>query len=420
VITVTADRALAQAARVDEEIAEGRYRGPLHGIPWGAKDLIDTAGTPTTYGAEMFRGRVPATNAAVVRMLEEAGAVLLAKLSLGALGLGNDWYGGETLNPWVIEERSSGSSSGSAAATAAGLVGFSLGTETLGSIVHPAYRCGCVGLRPTFGRVPRDGTMTLAWSLDKIGPLTRGVEDTMLVLQAIAGDTAEDSGIGAVPLAFTARRSVRGRRVGIVPQWMREAPATSHDLAVLEQLETLGLKPVELAFPEFPYQSLALIMFAEAAASLEPWLLNDSLRRVPREAVDGWPLLLKQARFLSAVDLIQAERLRTRIAAEFVRAFDAVDVMLVPSLRSEAIIATNFTGHPAITLPAGFIEISEARTDWAPHREAPRLPLEHPRKVPHGVTLIGRLFEEGALAEVAMALEGALRLGVLKPPSCQA
>src|SRR5215218_5850665 len=229
---------------MDGEIAAGKYRGPLHGIPFGVKDLLDTAGIPTTYGAEPFRDRVPTSDSAVVRRLTAAGAVLIAKLSLGALALNDIWFGGQTMNPWLLEEGSSGSSAGPGSATAAGLVGFSLGSETGGSIVAPAMRCGVTGLRPTFGRVPRTGAMTLCWSLDKLGPMTRGVEDALLVLQALSGPDAGD--VDSVPsrLDFDATAGVKGLRVGYVPAWMREAPATDVDRAALETLQKLGLTPV--------------------------------------------------------------------------------------------------------------------------------------------------------------------------------
>src|SRR6185312_6854780 len=223
VITLTRDLALEQARTADREIAAGRYRGPLHGIPWGGKDLLDTAGIRTTYGAEPFRDRVPAKDAAVVQRLHEAGAVLIAKLSLGALALNDVWYGGQTMNPWLLEEGSGGSSAGPGAATAAGLVGFSIGSETEGSIVDPSTRCGVCGLRPTFGRVPRTGAMTLCWSLDKLGPITRSVEDTLLVLQAISGPDAGDLATVPSVLDFDARAGVQGLRVGYFPRWQREA-----------------------------------------------------------------------------------------------------------------------------------------------------------------------------------------------------
>ncbi len=258
VITLTRELALAQAQQADREIAAGHYRGPLHGIPWGAKDLLDTAGIPTTYGAEPYRNRVPSADAAVVKRLHDAGAVLVAKLSLGALALNDVWFGGQTVNPWLLEEGASGSSAGPGASTAAGLVGFAIGSETGGSIVSPSMRCGVTGLRPTYGRVPRTGAMTLCWSLDKLGPMTRGVEDTLLVLQAISGPDAGD--VASVPshLDFDASALVNGLRVGYIPAWMKDAPATDVDRAALETVRKLGMVPVEVSLPDWPYDSLQI------------------------------------------------------------------------------------------------------------------------------------------------------------------
>src|SRR5712672_994313 len=237
VITVTRELALTQAKNADREIAAGKYRGPLHGIPWGGKDLLDTAGIPTTYGAEPFRNRIPKDDAAVVQRLHAAGAVLLAKLSLGALALNDIWFGGQTVNPWLVEEGASGSSAGPGAATAAGLVGFSIASEPAGSTLSPSMRCGITGLRPTYGRVARTGAMTLCWSLDKLGPMTRSVEDAMLVLQAISGPDAGDAGSVSSRLAFDAGASVNGLRVGYFPKWMNENPATAVDRAALETVK---------------------------------------------------------------------------------------------------------------------------------------------------------------------------------------
>src|SRR5438876_279124 len=237
IITLTRDHALARAKAADVEIAAGKYRGPLHGIPYGVKDLLDTKDIPTTYGAEPFRNRVPSADSAVVRRLNDAGAVMLAKLSLGALALNDIWFGGQTMNPWLLEEGASGSSAGPGAATAAGLVGFSIGSETGGSIVSPAMRCGITGLRPTFGRVPRTGAMTLCWSLDKLGPMTRGVEDGLLVLNAISGPDPGD--VNSVPskLDFDAGANIKVLRVGYFPAWMKENPATDVDRAALETVK---------------------------------------------------------------------------------------------------------------------------------------------------------------------------------------
>jgi len=416
VITLTRDVALAQAKSADAEIAAGKYRGPLHGIPFGVKDLLDTAGIPTTWGAEPYRNRIPAKDAAVVTRLRNAGAVLVAKLSLGALALNDIWFGGQTMNPWLLEEGASGSSAGPGASTGAGLVGFSIGSETGGSIVAPSMRCGVTGLRPTFGRVPRTGAMTLCWSLDKLGPMTRGVEDGLLVLQAITGPDPGD--LGSVPshLDFDAAAPVAGLRVGYFPAWMKEAPATDVDRAALETCKKIGLVPVEVSLPDWPYDSLQLILFAEAAASFEDLTLSGGLAQLKAQVPDAWPNLFRQARFLSAVDFVQADRMRRKVAQEMARIFSQVDVLLVPSLRDEMLTLSNFTGHPSLTLRAGFVEVSEARSDWAPDPAHPLPKFSPPRRVPHGVTLLGRLFEEGTVGRAGIALEREFNVVGERPP----
>jgi Asp-tRNA(Asn)/Glu-tRNA(Gln) amidotransferase A subunit family amidase len=416
VITLTRDLALEQAKKADKEIAAGKYRGPLHGIPWGGKDLLDTAGIPTTYGAEPFRKRVPTKDAAVVKRLHEAGAVLVAKLSLGALALNDIWFGGQTMNPWLIEEGASGSSAGPGAATAAGLVGFSIGSETNGSIVSPSMRCGVTGLRPTYGRVPRSGAMTLCWSLDKLGPMTRSVEDAMLVLRTISGPDAGD--LASVPskLDFDANGSVQGLRVGYFPGWMKDSPATDVDRAALETVKKVGMVPVGVTIPDWPYDSLQLILFAESAAASEEITLNHAVDQFKMQVPDAWPNSFRQSRFLSAVDFVQADRFRRKVAEEMARVFSEVDLLLVPSLRDEMLTITNFTGHPSLTLRAGFVEVSEARSDWATDANNPLPKFSPPRRVPHGVTLIGRLFDEGTVGRAGLALERAFGVVGERPP----
>jgi len=415
-ITITRELALKQAKQVDQEIAQGKYRGPLHGIPWGGKDLLDTAGIPTTYGAEPYRNRIPSEDAAVVKRLHDAGAVLIAKLSLGALALNDIWFGGQTMNPWLPEEGSSGSSAGPGSATAAGLVGFSIGSETGGSIVSPSMRCGVTGLRPTYGRVPRTGAMTLCWSLDKLGPMTRGVEDTLLVLQAISGPDASDMASVPSHLDFDANRTVKGLRLGYFPAWMRERPATEVDRAALETARKAGFELVEVSIPDWPYDCLNLILFAEGAAAFEELTLSGGLRELKAQVPDAWPNLFRQARFLSAVDFVQADRMRRKVANEMARLFSEVDLLLVPSLRDEMLVITNFTGHPSLTLRAGFVEVQQARSDWAPDPVHPLPTFATPRRVPHGVTLIGRLFDEGTLGAAGIALERAFAVGYQRPP----
>jgi Asp-tRNA(Asn)/Glu-tRNA(Gln) amidotransferase A subunit family amidase len=416
VITLTRELALMQAKKADTEIAAGKYRGPLHGIPWGAKDLLDTAGIPTTWGAEPFRDRVPAKDAVVVKRLHDAGAVLVAKLSLGALALNDIWFGGQTMNPWLLEEGSSGSSAGPGAATAAGLVAFAMGSETGGSIVGPSMRCGLTGLRPTYGRVARTGAMTLCWSLDKLGPMTRSVEDAMLVLQAISGPDAGDVSSVHSRLDFDAGASAKGLRVGYFPAWMKENPATEVDRAALETVRKVGMIPVEVSIPDWPYDSLNLILFAEAAAAFEEITLNHAVDQLKVQTYDAWPNIFRQSRFLSAVDFVQTDRLRRRVANEMARVFSQVDLLLVPSLRDEMLTITNFTGHPSLTMRAGFVEVGEARTDWAPDPSRPLPKFSPPRRVPHGVTLIGRLFEEGTMAQSGLTLERAFGVVGERPP----
>jgi Asp-tRNA(Asn)/Glu-tRNA(Gln) amidotransferase A subunit family amidase len=405
VITLTRELALKQAKAADGEIAAGKYRGPLHGIPWGVKDLLDTAGIPTTYGAEPFRNRIPAADSAVVKRLHESGAVLVAKLSMGALALNDIWFGGQTMNPWLLEEGSSGSSAGPGAATAAGLVGFAIGSETEGSIVSPSMRCGITGLRPTYGRVPRTGAMTLCWSLDKLGPMTRSVGDAMLVLRAISGPDAGD--LSSVPskLDFDAGAGVQGLRVGYFPGWMKENPATEVDRNALETVRKAGMVPVEVSIPDWPYDSMNLILFAESAAAFEELTLSHGVDQLKVQVPDAWPNFFRQSRFLSAVDFVQTDRFRRMVAMEMARVFASVDLLLVPSLRDEMLTITNFTGHPSLTLRAGFVEVSTARSDWAPDPSKSLPTFSPPRRVPHGVTLIGRHFDEGTLGRAGLALE---------------
>src|SRR5437588_2176171 len=323
------------------------------------------------------------------------------------------------MNPWLLEEGASGSSAGPGAATAAGLVGFSIGSETGGSIVSPSMRCGVTGLRPTYGRVPRSGAMTLCWSLDKLGPMTRGVEDALLVLQAISGPNPGDVNSVSANLDFDASATVnglKGLRVGYFPSWMKEAPATEVDRAALETVKKIGMVPVEVTLPDWPYDSLQLILFAEGAAAFEELTMRHGVDQLKMQTFDSWPNLFRQARFLSAVDFVQADRMRRKVAQEMARIFSDVDVLLVPSLRDEMLTISNFTGHPSLTLRAGFVEVSEARSDWAPDPAHPLPKFSPPRRVPHGITLIGRLFDEGTVGRAGLALERAFNVMGEHPP----
>jgi len=343
--------------------------------------------------------------------------VLIAKLSMGALALNDIWFGGQTMNPWLLEEGASGSSAGPGAATAAGLVAFSIGSETGGSIVSPSMRCGVTGLRPTYGRVPRTGAMTLCWSLDKLGPMTRSVEDAMLVLRAISGPDAGDVASVAAPLEFNAAAPVKGLRVGYIEGWMKEAPATDVDRATLEETRKLGMVPTPVTLADWPYDSLNLILFAEAAAAFEELTLSGQADQLKVQVPDAWPNLFREARYLSAVDFVQADRLRRKVAGEMARVMSQVDILLVPSLRDEMLVISNNTGHPSLTLRTGFVEVSEARSDWAPDPAHPLPKFSPPRRVPHGVTFIGQLFDEGTIVGAGLALEHSLNVARERPPA---
>jgi Asp-tRNA(Asn)/Glu-tRNA(Gln) amidotransferase A subunit family amidase len=381
VVTLIEDQAMAQARRADITITAGHARGPLHGIPWGAKDLFDTANVPTTWGAGPFRDRVPTSDANVVRRLEDAGAVLIAKLTLGALAYGDIWFGGLTRNPWNTEQGSSGSSAGSASATAAGSVGFSLGTETYGSIVSPCMRCGVTGLRPTFGRVGRSGAMPLCWSLDKVGPICRSVEDCMLVLNAINGPDPGDPASIDMPVVYDAERPVEGMRVGFDPRWFENAHGL--DREVLTILERLGVELVEIGIPDWPYDVLLHVLFAEAAAAFEELTRSGRDDELKWQDARAWPNSFRRAWFVSAPELVQADRLRRQVMEMLDDRFQQVDAMVGPSFAGSMLLMTNFTGHPSLTVHTGFKN----------------------ERTPHGITFWGRLFDEGTLANLGSAVE---------------
>ncbi len=415
VITLTKDHALDQARIADREIAAGRYRGPLHGIPWGAKDLLIPPASPQPTALSRSAIAYPRLTLSWSSGWNAAGAVLVAKLSMGALALNDIWFGGQTMNPWLPEEGSSGSSAGPGAATAAGLVGFSIGSETDGSIVSPSTRCGITGLRPTFGRVPRTGAMTLCWTMDKLGPMTRSVEDAMLVLRAITGPDAGDLGSVQSFLDYNATLPVKGIRVGYVPAWMAGPPATDVDRAAMDTVKRLGMTPVPIEMPNWPYDSLGIIISAESAAAFEELTLSGEVNQLKMQVPDAWPNAFRQSRFLSAVDLVQADRFRRKVAEHLAEVLSKVDLLLVPSLRDEILITTNCTGHPSLTLRAGFVEVAEARSDWAPDPHHPLPRFNPPRRVPHSVTLIGPLFDEGLLGRVGVALERAFNVNTERP-----
>lgn len=392
VVTLTEELALKQALRADREIAAGKLRGPLHGIPWGAKDLLETKDIRTTWGAMPYKDRIGAEDAHVVKRLEEAGAVLVAKLTLGALAMGDVWFEDVTRNPFNLRQGSSGSSAGSASATAAGLVGFALGTETLGSIVSPCMRCGTTGLRPTFGRVARTGAMALCWSMDKIGPICRTVEDAALVLAAINGSDKGDPSSVDIPFHYDATDELKDLRVGYSPAWF-EKGASEFDLDALATLNGLGLKLVEVVLPDEPVHTLRTILNVESAAAFEELTLSDQDDLLVRQGDGAWPSSFRAGWFVPAIELLQADRLRRRVMEKMADVFAEVDLLISPSFAGDLLTTTNFTGHPSLTLRSGFREDG----------------------TPDGVTLWGGLFEEGALCRVGSALEAALDVWGRRP-----
>ena len=420
VVTLTEDLALQQAAAADEKLRAGTYLGPLHGIPYGLKDLFDTRGIVTTWGAAPFKDRVAERDARIVEQLRDAGAVLIAKTTLGALAFGDIWFDGTTRNPWNPNEGASGSSAGSASATAAGLVGFSIGTETLGSITSPSHRCGTTGLRPTFGRVSRSGAMALCWSLDKIGPICRSVEDTALVLQAINGYDPADHCSLDVPFNFDATMSVKGLRVGYIPAAFQDEEATDIDRASLEAVRRLGVELVEVSLPDLPYMSLMNLLFAEAAAAFEELTLSDRDDELVWQDVGAWPNLFRKARFMSAVDHVQLDRLRYQTMRVMNQVFNDVDFMIGPFKIDEMLVNTNFTGHPCLLLRAGFAQSKSrgAASLGDGKLSAGDESAENDRvyEVPHGISLWGRLFDEGLLCNLGMALETELNVCSQRPP----
>ena len=383
VITRTSDRALRQARTLDTELVGGQSRGVLHGIPWGAKDLFDTASIPTTFGAAPFKGRVPTIDAAVVQRLDAAGAVLVAKLSMGALAYGDVWFGGRTNSPWNVEHGSSGSSAGSAAATAAGLVGFALGTETCGSIISPCKQCGAFGLRPTFGRVPRDGAMSLCWSMDKVGPICRGVADLGVVLAAIHGASDGDPCSVTEPLHVGSGQGIRGLRVGYDPKWFADDPDAEMNRIARESLAKSGATLVKISMPDLPWNVLFGILTTEATAAFESMTRDGRDDQLTWQDPEAWPNTFRQAWFIPAPELIQAQRFRRNVMQIYARVFEGVDALIAPPYAGGTLIATNCTGHPALACPVGIGE-----------DDMPRL-----------IVLIGRLFDEGTLFRLGDAIE---------------
>ncbi len=389
VVTVTEERALRQAQAADEEIRRGRYRGPLHGIPWGAKDLLVVEGYPTTWGVELYREQMLEGDATVVERLDRAGAVLVAKLTLGELAWGDVWFGGMTRNPWKVEQGASGSSAGPGAATAAGMVGFSIGSETLGSISSPATRSGVTGLRPTFGRVPRTGAIALSWTMDKLGPMCRSAEDCALVFGSIYGPDGQDLTVHQAPFIWDARVSPRQLRIGFfqkaVERDLTEYPSKPFDLATLDVLRSLGANLIPVELPELPYSTMSLILSAEAGAAFDEYTRAGHVDRMVRQGRNTWPTVFRAAHFIPAVDYINANRVRTMAMRAWAELFQNLDVIVTPTSAPNQLLATNLTGHPALILPNGF------RDDGTPV----------------SITFLGDLFGESKILALGHAYQSA-------------
>ena len=358
VITLLEERALEQAQKMDEEIANGKYRGPLHGIPYGAKDLLALKDYPFTYGSPIYKDQIASTTASVIQKLDEAGAILVAKLSLGEFAWGDVWFGGKTRNPWNTERGSSGSSAGSASATSAGLVAFAIGSETWGSIVSPSTECGVAGLRPTFGRVSRTGAMTLSWSMDKIGPICRTAQDCAIVINSISGTDNMEKVLVDVPLNTNLTEEISRLRVGFAEDYFKQDyPFKTNDSLALIAFEELGIDLIPVKLPEhLPMSALSIILDVEAAAAFSHLTLSNLDDQMVRQVKDAWPNFFRKARYIPAVEYIQANRIRTVLINEFSRLFEEVDIIISPSFADNQLLMTNLTGHPAISIPTGFTD----------------------------------------------------------------
>ena len=404
VVTLTEELALQQAAAADKEIRAGRYRGPLHGIPWGAKDLFATKGIRTTWGAKPYEHQMLDFDATVVERLREAGAVLVAKLSMGALAQGGDWYGGRTRNPWNIERSSSGSSAGPGSATAAGLVGFSLGTETRGSIVSPSAENGVVGLRPTYGRVSRYGAMALSWTMDKIGPMCRTVEDCAIAFNAIYGSDGRDVTVVDAPFVWAPEAPLSRFKIGYVKSEIEDMPPNLPEaqrkqregmntlmMDAVSVFKKLGARVEPVTLPDFPANALNFILSAEAAASFDELTRKIADKELTEESLGTWPATFRASRFVPAVEYIRAQQARTLLMQEYAKLMDGYDAIL-SSNNSASLGATNLTGHPSLTMKAGFLE-------------------DRPRSL----MLTGRLYDEATILRLGLAYERATDWDAMHP-----
>ncbi|MGJ3232688.1 MAG: amidase [Oceanicaulis sp.] len=407
-VTVTAERARAEARARDAERAAGRVRGPLHGVPYTLKDIIDVEGLPATWGASVYADRMASETAVVAQRLEAAGAVLLGKVSSGAIAYGDIWYDGVTRNPFNPGEGSSGSSAGPASATAAGLCAFSIGTETLGSIVSPSHRCGTTGLRPTFGRVARTGAMALCWSLDKIGPIARSVADAALVLNAINGADAGDPASFETSFGADLSRDLAGLRLGYNPAWFEQAD--DNDRAALEAARSLGVELAPFDIDDQPYGALLIQLEAEAAAAFERLTLDDLDDRLTWQDDAAWPNTWRRARFASAVDLVNADRLRRQAQAMMAERMDGLDAVIGPNFAGGMLLVTNFTGHPQLAFRSGFSD-QPTRTIFGQPADASGATFS----TPYATSLWAPLFKEDTILALGAAIEARLDVARVRP-----
>ncbi len=397
VVSITENLALEQAEKADREIDEGNYRGPLHGIPYGVKDLLAVEGYKTTWGAKPYENQMIDQSATVVRKLEEAGAVLVAKLSMGALAMGDVWFGGKSRNPWNPEQGSSGSSAGSASATAAGLVAFSIGTETLGSIVSPSTRCGVTGLRPTFGRVSRAGAMALCWTMDKIGPICRSADDCALVFDVIRGPDGIDRSVIEKTFNYNFNTDINKLKIAYLKnEFNGDYNDRSNDLDVLSVFSRMGvdLIPIEMEFEDIPLRSLRIILYAEAAAAFDDLTRSGQDSLLTSQDAGSWPNTFRSARFIPAVEYIQANRYRTLLMEQMEQIMNNYDVVITPSFRGNQLLITNLTGHPCVVVPNGFNE----------------------EESPTSICFIGNLYDEASILLAASKYQEATEFDEMHPP----
>ena len=394
VVTITEELAIKQAKKVDIEIARGQYKGLLHGIPWGAKDLLSVPGYKTTWGATPFKDQIIKNKGTVVKKLEDAGAVLVAKLTLGALAWGDVWFGGKTKNPWNPQQGSSGSSAGPGSATSAGLIGFSIGSETWGSIVSPATRNGVTGLRPSFGTVSRSGAMALSWSMDKLGPMTRSVEGAAIIFETIRGTDNLDRTVRDVPFIYPSKRGLKNLRIGYVESAFTDSSVSKNDKASLDILKSMGLNLIPIELPEFPTQALSFVLQAEAAAAFDELTRSNNDDQLVRQGKNAWPNVFREARFIPAVEYINANRARTLLNKKMSELMERIDVYIIPSFYGDNLLRTNLTGHPCVVVPNGFND----------------------KGSPTSISFVGGLYSDGNTLAIAKVYQEATKWHKQYPP----